>query len=42
MDDNTDNFLINLGDTDGSSEDSIDGDSDTKDVKLFMFDLFPL
>jgi hypothetical protein len=40
MDDIIDNFLINLGDTDGNSEDSSDGGSDTKEVKLFMSDLF--
>jgi hypothetical protein len=40
MDNIIDNFLINLGDTDGNSEDSSDGCSDTKEVNLFMSDLF--
>jgi hypothetical protein len=38
-----DNFIINLGDTDSSNEDS-DSDSgiDTKDVESFMSDFVPL
>jgi hypothetical protein len=46
MEDVTDNFIINLGDTDSSDEDSSDGDSDsgtdTEDVESFMTDFIPL
>jgi hypothetical protein len=44
MEDITNNFTINLGNTKSSDEDSCDGDSgsDTKDGRSFMSDFIPL
>jgi hypothetical protein len=42
VDDVIDKFVVNCGDSDSITEDNSGGGSDTKNVKLFMSDLFPL